>query len=89
VTITYAGHEIGFMETRQGGRFKALCSCGYGQPRWKGDTPPTRATETVAAADCFRHLAKVKDEARRLSKLTGHGGSPLPKLEGTSLWIGT
>jgi hypothetical protein len=89
VTITYAGHEVGFIETESGRRFKVECSCGYGHPRWKGDKPPTRATESVATIDCFRHLRKVRDEIRRTRVLTGQRGSPMPKAEGSTLRIGT
>jgi hypothetical protein len=89
VTITYAGHEVGFTETESGRRYRVLCSCGLGHPRWKGDMPATRATEGVATIDCFRHLRKVRDDLRRAQLRTGNRASPLPPAEGTSLRIGT
>ncbi len=89
MAITYAGHTVGYTETESGARFKVLCSCGYGHPRWKGDTPSTRATEGVATIDCFRHLRKVRDEVRRAQLLTGQRPSTIPKATGSSLRIGT
>ncbi len=82
MAITYAGHTVGYTETESGRRFIVLCSCGLGHPRWKGDKPPTKATENVAMIDCMRHLRKVRNEARRQ-------GSTIPKAEGTSLRLGT
>jgi hypothetical protein len=89
VAITYAGHTVGYTETESGRRFKVLCSCGLGHPRWKGDKPPTRATEGVATIDCYRHLRKVRDEARRAQLLTGQRPSTIPKATGSTLRIGT
>ncbi len=89
VAITYAGHTVGYTETESGWRYRVLCSCGLGHPRFKGDTPPTRATENVAVIDCFRHLRKVRDELRRTQRLTGHGGSVMPTAQGSTLRIGT
>lgn len=89
VAYSYAGHVVGYTETESGARFKVLCSCGLGHPRWKGDKPPTRATESVAVADCIRHLAKVKREAQRVSRLTGQRGSTPSPAEGTTLRLGT
>ncbi len=89
VAITYGGHRVGVVETESGRRFRVLCSCGLGYPRWKGDRPPTKATETVAVASAIRHLAKVRDEAVRVNRLTGQRRSAIPKAEGTSLRIGT
>ncbi len=89
MAITYAGHEIGYTETESGRRFIVLCSCGLGHPRWKGDKPPTKATETVAMIDCMRHLRKVRSEAQRVGRLTGQGPSTIPKATGSTLRIGT
>jgi hypothetical protein len=89
VSITYAGHTVGYTETKSGRRFIVQCSCGLGHPRWKGDTPSTKATENVAVIDCFRHLRKVRTEAQRAGKLTGQRASPIPKAQGSTLRIGT
>ncbi len=89
MAITYAGHTVGYTETESGARFRVLCSCGLGHPRWKGDKPPTKATEGAATIDCFRHLRKVRSEALKAQLLTGQRRSPIPKAEGTSLRIGT
>jgi hypothetical protein len=89
VSITYAGHTVGYTETESGRRFIVQCSCGLGHPRWKGDKPPTKATENVAVIDCFRHLRKVRTEAQRVARLTGQRASAIPKAEGSTLRIGT
>jgi hypothetical protein len=89
VSITYAGHTVGYTETKSGRRFIVQCSCGLGHPRWKGDKPPTKATENVAVIDCFRHLRKVRTEAQRVARLTGQRASAIPKAEGSTLRIGT
>ncbi len=89
VSITYAGHTVGYTETESGRRFIVQCSCGLGHPRWRGDKPPTKATENVAVIDCFRHLRKVRTEAQRVARLTGQRASAIPKAEGSTLRIGT
>jgi hypothetical protein len=87
VAITYAGHTVGFTETESGRRYRVLCSCGLGHPRWKGDRPPTKATEAVAVIDCYRHLRTVRNEVLAELKLAGHRPSAMPKAQGTSLRI--
>jgi hypothetical protein len=89
VAITYGGHTVGLTETESGRRFRVLCSCGYGHPRWKGERPPTQATEAVATARLVRHLAEVRKEAQRVSALTGQRRSTIGKAEGSTLRIGT
>lgn len=49
------GHAMRVEKTESGRRWRTICECGYGLPRWPGDAPPTSAIETVAMAKGIKH----------------------------------
>jgi hypothetical protein len=59
--------------TESGRRWRLVCSCGLGLPKWPGDTPPTCATETAAQAKGIWHW---KQETAKLRELRRMGLGP-------------
>lgn len=65
------GHRMKIDRTESGRRWDVSCECGWHQPRWAGDRPPTYATEQVAVAQASRHYLKELREAGRQERLNG------------------
>lgn len=55
------GHVMRFEKTENGHRWRCICTCGMGIPQWKGDTPPTYATEASAVGKAVWHMRKMYD----------------------------
>lgn len=70
------GHKVKVERTESGRRWRMICSCGYGLPRWEGDKPPTRATEAAALGQAIWHLRKMEAE-RRVDAVDGVGPSTI------------
>lgn len=54
------GHGLRTERTESGRRWRCVCECGWGLPRFPGDTPPTSATETVAMSKGMGHARAVR-----------------------------
>lgn len=65
------GHAMEVVPTESGRRWRLLCSCGFGRPRWTGDTPATCATEREAIRKGVWHLQKLEQAERKRERVDG------------------
>jgi hypothetical protein len=65
------GHAMEVVPTESGRRWRLLCSCGFGRPRWAGDRPATCATEREAIRKGVWHLQKLEQAERKRERVDG------------------
>ncbi len=64
IVTVLEGHAMEVIPTESGRRWRLVCSCGYGRPRWEGDRPPTKATEREAIRQGGYHLRQLEQADR-------------------------
>lgn len=65
------GHAMEVVPTESGRRWRLLCSCGFGRPRWVGDTPKTCSTDREAVKLGIWHLEKIQAELSKAERDLG------------------
>lgn len=66
-----SGHSMEVHPTESGRRWVLTCTCGYGVPRWAGDTPSTCATEREAIRKGAYHLVQVDKRTAIRDRVNG------------------